>query len=376
LHDVYITRTSGFLPNEPVSNAEMTDFIGKIDGKPSRAATIVLRNNGIVQRYYALDKQGRMTHTNAQIAAAAVRGLTGDGVEMKDLEVLACGTSSPDQFLPSHASQVHGELDHPIEIISTAGSCCTGMHALKYAHMSVASGNSRNAVAVGSEALSAMMVARNFEGETERFRQLEQDPIIGFEKEFLRWMLSDGAAAVLLETKPRNTGSLKIEWIVSRSFANELDVCMYSGADKDAEGRTQGWKTYEPADLAGKSIFTIKQDVKLLGKNIVPVGVTYLRETFESKGLDPKDIDHMLVHLSSMFFKDKVHDEMYAQGIGVPMEKWFINLPQMGNVGAASIFIMLWDLMRQGKVKKGEKILLMVPESARFSYSFALLTAV
>ena len=48
----------------------------------------------------------------------------------------------------------------------------------------------------------------------------------------------------------------------------------------------------------------------------------------------------------------------------------------MGNVGAASIFIMLWDLMRQGKVKKGEKILLMVPESARFSYSFALLTAV
>ena len=77
-----------------------------------------------------------------------------------------------------------------------------------------------------------------------------------------------------------------------------------------------------------------------------------------------------------MFFKDKVHDEMYAQGIGVPMEKWFINLPQMGNVGAASIFIMLWDLMRQGKVKKGEKILLMVPESARFSYAFALLTAV
>ena len=74
MHDVYITRTSGFLPNEPVSNAEMTDFIGKIDGKPSRAATIVLRNNGMVLRYYALDKQGRMTHTNAQKAAAAVRG--------------------------------------------------------------------------------------------------------------------------------------------------------------------------------------------------------------------------------------------------------------------------------------------------------------
>ena len=376
LHDVYITRVSGFLPNAPVSNAEMTDFLGMIDGKPSRAQYIVLRNNGILQRHYALDRQGRITHSNAQLVAEAVKGLAGDGLAVRDLEVLACGTSSPDQFLPSHASQVHGELDHPLEIVSTAGACCTGMHALKYGYMSVGAGLSRNAVAAGSELVSPMMLARNFERETERYRQLEQDPIIGFEKEFLRWMLSDGAAAVLMEPAPRGPLSLRMEWVVSRSFANELDVCMYSGGDKDVDGRYHGWKHFLPQDLAGRSIFTMKQDVKLLGRNIVPVGVRFLRETFEHHGLDPASIDHMLVHLSSMFFRDKVHDEMVAQGIGVPMDKWFINLPRVGNVGSASIFLQLRDLIAEGHVKKGQKVLLMVPESARFSYAFALLTAV
>ena len=377
MRDVFITRVSGFLPNDPVSNEEMESVLGLIGGQRSRARAIVLRNNGIRQRYYALNAAGNITHTNAQLVAEAVKGLSGDGIALADLEVLACGTSSPDQFLPSHASQVHGALGHaPLEIVSTAGACCSGMHALKYGYMSVAGGLSRNAVATGSELTGPMMRAGNFERETERYRELEQDPIIGFEKEFLRWMLSDGAAAVLLEAAPRGPLSLRLEWIESRSFANELDVCMYAGGDKDDDGRFHGWKSFNPEDLAARSIFTMKQDVKLLGRNIVPVGVRYLREVFERRALDPARIDHMLVHLSSMFFRERLHDEMAAQGIGVPLDKWFVNLPQVGNVGSASIFLQLRDLLAGGHVQKGQQVLLMVPESARFSYAFALLTVV
>ncbi|HRT53258.1 MAG TPA: beta-ketoacyl-ACP synthase III [Flavobacteriales bacterium] len=377
MRDVFITRVSGFLPNDPVSNEDMETVLGLIGGQRSRARGIVLRNNGIRQRHYALDRAGNITHTNAQLAAQAVRALEGDGLALSELEVLACGTSSPDQFLPSHAAQVHGELGHaPLEIMSMAGACCSGMHALKSAYLHVASGMARNAVATGIELTGPMMRAGNFEQETERYRELEQDPIIGFEKEFLRWMLSDGAAAVLLEAAPRGPLSLRLEWIESRSFANELDVCMYSGGDKDAEGRFQGWKNYVPQDLASRSIFTMKQDVKLLSRNIVPIGVRYLREVFERRKLDPARVDHMLVHYSSMFFRDKLHDEMVGQGIGIPLDKWFVNLPQVGNVGSASIFLQLRDLLAGGLVKKGQHVLLMVPESARFSYAFALLTAV
>ena len=77
LNQVYINSTSKFFPNEPVSNDEMEAYLGYIDGKPSKSKKIVLRNNGIINRYYALDKNGKSTHTNALMTALAVRELLG-----------------------------------------------------------------------------------------------------------------------------------------------------------------------------------------------------------------------------------------------------------------------------------------------------------
>lgn len=376
LKDVYITRLSGFLPHAPVTNEEMEARLGFIGGKASRARAIVLRNNGIKQRYYAMDAAGRPTHTNAALAAQAIKGLTGRGVAMESIELLAAGTSAPDQLLPSHASQVHGLLPHNLEIVSPSGACAAGMHAMKYAFMSVATGSTRNAVSTGSELISPMMRAANFEAETERYRQLEQEPIIGFEKEFLRWMLSDGAGAALLEDTPRGECDLKIEWMVSRSFANELEACMYLGAEKEPDGELRGWKTYSPSEFADHSLFTFKQDVKLLGKNIVQVGVKWLAEVMHEKGLPSSKVDYFMPHLSSNFFRAKVAEELVAQGIPVADENWFLNLTEVGNVGSASIYLMLHGLVQSGRLKKGQRILLMVPESARFSYVFALLTVV
>jgi 3-oxoacyl-[acyl-carrier-protein] synthase III len=94
------------------------------------------------------------------------------------------------------------------------------------------------------------------------------------------------------------------------------------------------------------------------------------------KGLAASEVDFFMPHLSSNFFKSKVAEELEAQGIPVPEERWFLNLSEVGNVGSASIYLMVHDLVKSGRLKKGQKILLMVPESARFSYAFALLTVV
>jgi len=63
-----------------------------------------------------------------------------------------------------------------------------------------------------------------------------------------------------------------------------------------------------------------------------------------------------------------------ADGMEITEDKWFTNLVEVGNVGSASIYIMLEELFNSGKLEKGQKLLLMVPESARFSYAYALLT--
>ncbi len=373
---VYITRSAKFLPNEPISNDEMEEYLGMIDGIPSRGKGLTLRNNGIKTRYYSIDKTGKSTHSNTKMTALAIEKLTGKNFSQKEIEFLACGTTSPDNLLPSHTAMVHGELQcGAIEIASIAGACCASMQALKFAYASILSGNSNNAVVTGSEKLSSLMRAEHFEKETERLAELDKNPIIAFEKDFLRWMLSDGAGALLLENKPRaNEISLKIEWIDIRSYANQLETCMYAGADKNSDGSTTGWKEFSSTEWLDKSIFAFKQDVKLLGREIVSTGAKYLKELLTKKKIEVSSIDYILPHISSLVFKQKMYDEFVKLEIEFSLEKWFTNLTTVGNIGSASIFISLEELMNSGKLKSGQKILLMVPESARFTYAYCLLT--
>jgi 3-oxoacyl-[acyl-carrier-protein] synthase-3 len=151
---------------------------------------------------------------------------------------------------------------------------------------------------------------------------------------------------------------------------------MYAGSDKDAEGNIHGWNEYEPKEWIEKSIFAMKQDPRLLEKNINKFGTIRYIELLKKHNLDPKDVDWFLPHISSEYFRSRVDDAMKNSGVGLPPEKWFVNLTSVGNIGSASIFVALKELMESGKLKKGQKIMLSVPESARFSYGNALLTVV
>jgi 3-oxoacyl-[acyl-carrier-protein] synthase-3 len=375
ISEVYITGISKFMPNRPVSNDEMEEYLGMIDQHPSKARRIVLRNNGIVNRYYALEKNGTITHSNAELGAAAVNQLFNERFKREDLQLLACGTASPDQIMPSTASMIHGLLDVPaIEIASFAGSCCASMQALKYGYLSVATGSTRNAVCTGSELLSPWMLAKYFEKETENEGKLKDNPMLAFEKEFLRWMLSDGAGAVLLESKPEGNLPLRIDWIDIRSYANEMETCMYAGADKDEKGKILGWCRFEPQEWLNRSVFSLKQDTRVLGQHIVRLGAQYLQEIIKVRNLNMDAIDYFLPHLSSEFFRELIHKNLADHGIHIPKEKWFTNLTRVGNVGTVSFILMLEELIRTRDLKKGQKILIQVPESARFTYAFALLT--
>lgn len=375
--NVFITKASKFLPNDPVSNDEMESYLGMVDGKPSKARRIILRRNGIQQRYYALDKEGNVTHTNVEMAARAIRGLLDEHLTIDDIDLLSCGTTSTEQLLPSHGVMVHGELggNKNTEVVSFAGSCCTGMDAMKYACMAVELGLSKNAVAAASERLSPWMRASYFQKESEQLALLESQPMLAFEKEFLRWMLSDGAFALLLQGKPNeNELSLRVDWIEITSFANTKETCMYAGAEKDANGKLNGWTSFPAQEWLTRSLFALKQDTRMLADNIVKLGIEFLLQLAEKHHFSPDDLDWFLPHLSSMFFKDKILNDSKESGFFIPEEKWFINLTKVGNIGSASAFAMIEELMYSGRLKKGEKILLMIPESARFSYCYCMLT--
>ncbi|MET0760332.1 MAG: beta-ketoacyl-ACP synthase III [Flavobacterium sp.] len=375
MFEVYITKIGKFLPNEAISNDEMEDYLGLINNTTSKARRLILRNNKIVTRYYAIDKSGNSTHNNAELTKNAIQELFDDSFTPQDMELLSCGTSTPDNLIPSHASMVHGLLkNRNVELNSSSGVCCAGMNALKFGFLSVKSGSTSNAVCTGSEKLSSWMLSDKFENEIINLKNLEEQPILGFKKDFLRWMLSDGAGAFLLENKPKGTISLKIEWMEAYSYAHELETCMYAGGDKLENGEIKPWNDYHPDQWLKESIFAFKQDVKLLGEFILVKGTESVQKALAKNNISAEQIDYFLPHVSSHYFVEGLLQGLLDIGLDIPMEKWFMNLAQVGNVGAASIYLALNELMHSGKLKKGDKILLSVPESGRFSYALAYLT--
>jgi 3-oxoacyl-[acyl-carrier-protein] synthase-3 len=251
------------------------------------------------------------------------------------------------------------------------------MHAFKYAYLAVKAGDAKKAVATGSERFSGSLVSGAFEDEVQKLIQLEENPILAFEKDFLRWMLSDGASAFLMSDKKNETGlSLRVDWIDGVSYANEIEPCMYMGGEKLQDGTLKGYLDFTPQEIMERSILSIKQDVNLLSANIIRLGGIGLKATLEKHGVDSGDIDYFLPHMSSNFFREKIFNGLIENNMNIPYEKWFVNLSQVGNVGAASSYLMVDELFHSGKLKAGDKLLLLVPESSRFSYMYALLTVV
>ena len=375
MFEVYITKAAKYLPNEAISNDEMEDYLGLINDAASKARRIILRNNKITSRYYAIDKTGKSTHNNAELTKNAVVQLFDENFTAQDLEVLSCGTSTPDVFLPSHAAMVHGLLKNKsVELNSSTGVCCAGMNSLKFGFLSIKSGNSQNAICTGSEKVSSWLNAQMYNHEAANLKSLEEQPIIAFKKDFLRWMLSDGAGAFLLENKPRGPISLKIEWMEAFSYAYELETCMYAGGDKLENGEIKSWSDYKPEQWLNESVFAIKQDVKLLDEFILSKGAESMSDAMSKNNITADQVDYFIPHVSSNFFVEGLKKGLTEKGIGMADEKWFMNLSRVGNVGSASIYLALEELMNSGNLKKGDRILLSVPESGRFSFAYAYLT--
>lgn len=374
----YINGLGVCLPNKPVHNRKIESVLGMLDGAPSPVRDVILDRNGIKWRYYAVDPTtGQMTHNNAQLTVEAIRALAESArLDLGAVDLLACGTSSPDQVIPNHAAMVHGLSGCPAcEIVSTAGVCCSGVAAMKYAMNGVAAGTAKTALVTGSELVSPALRANQFISTPEG--DVVDNPYLAFNREFLRFMLSDGAGAMLVEDRPRpDVLALRIDWLDMISFANELDACMYTGAQKQSDGSLQGWRTEEegPSAAVRKGYFNLAQDVNLLSDNIVKMAGRFFSQVAKRRELKPENVDWLVPHISSMFFQEPLHEQMAQLGFDLPADKWFTNLKYKGNTGAASIFVMLEELYRSGKLKQGDRILCAVPESARFTYACIHLT--
>ncbi len=376
--DVYLTAAGAYLPGDPLDTEEIARRLGCADDSGRAARDRVLAANGIRTRHYALDERGEPTMLNEELAAAAVTlALKERGLAIDDVTMLATGTTQGDLIVPGFASMVHGRLGGgPMELLSAGGVCASSMAALRAAVAGVRLADHDVAVAVGSELVSRALRRSRYRSAGNRVR---------FDAEFLRWTLSDGAGAVILEPAPRPGGlSLRLDWMHLASYAHEHPVCMWAGlADGGRSGQLSStvdagstWMDQPDASSADRAgMLVLRQNVAGLPA-LFGVGLREFAGLVRRGRFDPNEIDHVLCHYSAEHFRGQIFALLREARLMIDEERWFTNLHTAGNTGAASIFVMLAEAMRQGRFASGERILLIVPESGRYSFAFAHLTCV
>ena len=363
----YLTGFGRYLPGDPVDNDGIAARLGGDDPVTERIRRRVLDANGIRQRHYALDEQGEPTELNEELAVKALRAALDDrGIAASDLRMLACATTMGDVLVPGFASMVHGRLGGgPMQLLTASGVCASSLAALDAAASKIRLGDHPRAAVVGSELASRSLRQRRFDGIR-----------AGMDSHFLRWMLSDGAGAVVLEFQPHPTRpSLRLDWVRHVSLAHEHDVCMRAGMDglEAVVGGT--WQDVDLADAAASGMFVIRQDVSMLDE-LADAGLKQFEELVDIGLVDVSHLDHVICHYSTNVFRDLAFDGLRRRIPTLDTDRWFSNLETRGNTGSASIFIALEEAWRTGRFSPGETILLAVPESGRFSFAFAHLTVV
>ncbi|MGW4928382.1 3-oxoacyl-[acyl-carrier-protein] synthase III C-terminal domain-containing protein [Agromyces sp. NPDC004153] len=363
----YLTGFGRYLPGDPVDNDGIAARLGGDDAVTERIRRRVLEANGIRQRHYALDEQGEPTELNEELAVKALRAALDDrGIAASDLRMLACATTMGDVLVPGFASMVHARLGGgPMQLLTASGVCASSLAALDAAASKIRLGDHPRAAVVGSELASRSLRQRRFDGIR-----------AGMDSHFLRWMLSDGAGAVVLEFQPHPTRpSLRLDWVRHVSLAHEHDVCMRAGMDGPEPVVGGTWQDVDLADAAASGMFVIRQDVSMLDE-LADAGLKQFEELVDIGLVDVSHLDHVICHYSTNVFRDLAFDGLRRRIPTLDTDRWYSNLETRGNTGSASIFIALEEAWRSGRFAPGETVLLAVPESGRFSFAFAHLTVV
>ncbi|MEQ1824763.1 MAG: 3-oxoacyl-[acyl-carrier-protein] synthase III C-terminal domain-containing protein [Pirellula sp.] len=356
----FITRTGAYLPGAAVENEQIERFLGRLEGEAAIKDQI-LEANGIRLRHYAQDQFQQPTEDVYQLAARAVADCLGHENDHMPVTFLSAGSTYAPLSGPGFGSILHSrtahlpQLNHPVEISSHGGICTSSAAAIVAAVRAIECGSHATALCVGAEHSSEVLKSNTMQPADDRGLHSDVRHSQWFMSVFLRFMLSDGAGAFLLQQQPSPKGlSLAVDWTHSQSMANETPLCM---------------KLENSSRL-------LSQDVRILNRHLFPAAEKFVRSAFETHCERLSSYHVVLPHLSSFFFRRKMErmlDKLSSNG--APTVPYWTNLATVGNTGSASIYIMLNRYLQENSLRHGDRILLFIPESGQFNFVLISLTA-
>ncbi len=297
-----ISGTGSYLPARILTNAELEKMIDTTD-EWIRART------GIERRHIAAD--GETTVDLAEHAAR--RAIEAAGLKPEDIDFIAFGTTTPDLVFPNCGVLLQkrlGCLGVPAFSVETA--CAGFMYALSIADKYVRCGEAKRALVIGAETLSRMT---------------------DWEDRGTAILFADGAGAVVLE--PSATPGILSTHLHADGRYHDLLYC--------AGGVSTGFNAKLAIKMSGKEVF--KLAVQKLG--------AVVDETLAANGLERSALDWLVPHQANIRIVQATADKL-----GMPMERVIVTVQDHGNTSAASVPLALDIGIRDGRIKRGELLLL------------------
>jgi 3-oxoacyl-[acyl-carrier-protein] synthase-3 len=290
------------LPRRRVTNDELAATVDTTD-------EWIVERTGIRSRYIASDGE-----TTGSLALDAARSaLESAGVDARDIDLIVLATATPDQTFPSTATKVQAALGIDDCIAFDVHAVCTGfLYALTVADTMLRAGNARNALVIGAETFSR---------------------ILDWQDRATCVLFGDGAGALVLRAEEGDRGILATKLHADGRHNDLLFV--------DGGPSTTG--TVGKLRMKGREVF----------RHAVINLAAVMNEVLEGAGLTAADVDWVVPHQANARILDAT-----AKKLGLPPEKVVVTVDRHANTSAASVPLAFDTAIRDGRIKRGDVVVL------------------
>ena len=290
------------LPRREVTNDELATSVDTSD-------EWIVERTGIRSRYIAGDGET----TGSLATEAARRALAHAGVDAAQIDLIVLATATPDQTFPSTATKVQAALGLNDCIAFDVHAVCTGfLYALSVADSMLRSGNAEKALVIGAETFSR---------------------ILDWSDRSTCVLFGDGAGALVLSAEESDSGILATRLHADGRHNDLLFV--------DGGPSTTG--TVGKLRMKGREVF----------RHAVINLAEVLNEVLEGAGLNAADVDWVVPHQANARILDAT-----ARKLGLPAEKVVMTVDKHANTSAASVPLAFDTAVRDGRIKRGDIVVL------------------
>jgi 3-oxoacyl-[acyl-carrier-protein] synthase III len=309
-----IIGTGSYLPEKILTNDDLSKIVETSD-------EWITTRTGIKERHIAAEDQA----TSDLASEAARRAMTSAGVTAEEIDLIVVATVTPDMFFPSTACIVQRKIGATNAVCFDISAACSGfLYALQVARHFLNAGSRTTALVIGAEKLSSL---------------------VNWEDRNTCVLFGDGAGAVVIRAVDTDTEAPgRVLSTVMGSDGNLTDLLKVPGGGSALP--------ITPENAASRPN-TIHMEGRETFKHAVTRMCQASEQALEMAGLTKEDIDLVIPHQANARIISVIADRL-----GVPPEKTFINLDKYGNTSAATIPIALDEAQRQGRLKKGDIVLL------------------